>query len=83
MYKNLKLLSFFVILFLLVISCSGKKIITLEPVGYNQLKTVTIENGNLKVVFIDNTDLPPNHREGYNGIAELYHTDQDSTLFVH
>jgi len=82
MYKNLKRLLFFVILFLFVISCSEKKIITIEPVGYNQLKTVTIENGNLKVVFIDNTDLPPNHKGGYNGIAELYHTDQDSTLFV-
>lgn len=66
----------------LVASCSERKVITLKPVGYNQLKTVTIENGNLKTVFIDNTDLPPNHKAGYNGIAELYHNDQDSNIFV-
>src|SRR3972149_6435114 len=64
------------------VSCSGKKVITLEPVGYEPLKTIMIEKGNLKVVFTDNTGLPPNHRAGYNGIAELYHSDQDSTVFV-
>jgi hypothetical protein len=63
-------------------SCTGKKIISLEPTGLDSMKTVTIETGNLKAVLIDNTALPPNHRSGYNGIAELYHSDQDSTLFV-
>lgn len=82
MYKNQNRLFFFFFLVLFVISCSGKKIITLEPKGYAQFKTVSIKNGNLKAIFIDNTDLPPNHSAGYNGIAELYHTDQDSTLFV-
>jgi|WetSurMetagenome_2_1015567.scaffolds.fasta_scaffold00464_2 hypothetical protein len=82
MYNNLKHLSLFIVLFLFINSCTGKKIITLEPVGYRQLNNALIENGDLKALFIDNTDLPPDHKAGYNGIAELYHTDQDSTLFV-
>jgi hypothetical protein len=80
-YQRLRLFVIFLSLFV-VISCSGKKVITLEPAGYDSLKTLMIEEGNLKVVFIDNTALPPNHRAGYNGIAELYHTDQDSSVFV-
>ena len=67
---------------LLISSCSALKRVSLEPSGYDQLKTATIENGELKAIFIDNTDLPPDHRAGYNGIAELYHADQDSSLFV-
>lgn len=82
MYTTLKRQLLFVLLSFFIISCSEKKITTLEPSGYDQLKTVTIERGNLKAVFIDNTDLPPNHKSGYNGIAELYYTGQDSTLFV-
>jgi len=65
-----------------MISCGGHKKMSLEPIGFEQLKSVKIEKGNLKAVFIDNTELPPVHRAGYNGIAELYHTDQDSTVFV-
>jgi hypothetical protein len=64
------------------VSCTGKKVITLEPAGLEKIKYVTIESGDLKAVFIDNTDLPPGHRAGYNGIAELYHNEQDSTVFV-
>lgn len=64
-----------------LVSWTGKRIISLEPTGYEQLKTITIENGDLKAVFIDNTELPPVHNAGYNGIAELYHSKQDSTLF--
>jgi hypothetical protein len=72
----------YIAVLLAVTSCTAMKKISLEPAGYDQLKSVTIENGDLKAVFIDNTELPPNHRAGYNGIAELYHTDQDSSLFV-
>lgn len=82
MDKKLKYLLFVVPVLLYMMSCSGKKIISLEPTGFDQLKIVTIVKGNLKAVFIDNTELPPVHRAGYNGIAELYHTDQDSTVFV-
>jgi hypothetical protein len=59
-----------------------KDSISLQPVGYKQLKTVSVEKGKLKTVFIDNTELPPNHRKGYSGIAELYHSKQDSNVFV-
>lgn len=82
MYNNIRHLLFCMISFPLIISCSEKRTITLEPAGYTQLKTVTIENGDLRAVLIDNTDLPPDHKAGYNGIAELYHTAQDSNLFV-
>ncbi|MBG0859831.1 MAG: hypothetical protein IQL11_10025 [Bacteroidales bacterium] len=82
MYKNLKHLIFVVTVLLLAISCSGKKLMSLEPIGFGKVKTVTIEKGDLKAVFIDNTELSPVHRAGYNGIAELYHAMQDSTVFV-
>ena len=42
---------------------------------------VTLEKGDLKAVFVDNSDYGQ-HRQGYNGISELYHKNQDSTLFV-
>jgi hypothetical protein len=63
-------------------SCAEKKTITLKPAGLEQLKKASVENGKLKAVFIDNTEFPPDHKAGYNGIAELYHNDQDSALFV-
>ena len=69
-------------LILAAVSCSGKKEQSLEPSGYIPVQTVTIEKGDLKAVFIDNTELSPDHKAGYNGIAELYHAGQDSTLFV-
>src|SRR5680860_514162 len=43
--------------------------------------TATIEKGDLKAVFVDNSAYGE-HRNGYNGISELYHKDQDSTLFT-
>lgn len=73
---------FFLLVTSLIISCTGRKTISLEPTDYDSMQTVTIDNGNLKAVVIDNTELAPNHRAGYNGIAELYHTSQDSTAFV-
>ena len=82
MDKYLNQLFFLTAVLLFGSSCAALKKVSLEPKGYDQLKTVTIENGRLKAVFIDNTELPPDHRAGYNGIAELYHTDQDSSLFV-
>ncbi len=44
--------------------------------------TVTLKKGDLKAVFVDNSAYGEHHRSGYNGISELYHVDQDSTLFV-
>jgi hypothetical protein len=82
MKNNLKKTVVFLLVLPLLISCTGKKIISLEPQGIESVKNVNIEKGNLRVVFIDNTEMPPAHRAGYNGIAELYHTEQDSTVFV-
>ncbi len=42
---------------------------------------ITLATGDLKAVFIDNSAYGM-HRKGYNGISELYHRGQDSTLFV-
>ncbi|MCM4166354.1 hypothetical protein DHD08_01520 [Arenibacter sp. H213] len=42
---------------------------------------VTLENGALKAMFIDNSSYGL-HKKGYNGIANLFHNNQDSTLFV-
>lgn len=42
---------------------------------------IALEKGDLKAVFIDNSSYGL-HRKGYNGISELYHKNQDSTLFV-
>jgi hypothetical protein len=79
---NMLRLIVFSLAFVLISSCGEKKRISLEPSGYDEMKTVTVRSGNLRAVFIDNSDMPPAHRAGYNGIAELYHTEQDSTVFV-
>jgi hypothetical protein len=73
-------LSPFVLFF--VVSCSPNPLTTLEPEGEEQFQNIKIEKGDLKAVFVDNSEMPPNHRAGYNGIAELYHVDQDSSIFV-
>ena len=74
----------FIILFsfLVLFSCSGKKANTLKPDGYEKGNVLTIENGNLKAVFVDNTEIKPDHKSGYNGIAQLYHAEEDSVIFV-
>jgi hypothetical protein len=82
MSEYLKYLFFLVIFFLMTVSWTEKKKITLKPAGFELVKQAAVENGNLRAVFIDNAQYPPAHKAGYNGIAELYHTDQDSTLFV-
>ena len=45
-------------------------------------KALTLSDGDIKTVFIDNYPFGKDHLAGYNGIAELYHTAQDSNLFV-
>lgn len=45
-------------------------------------KPITIAAGDLKAVFMDNDAYGEQHRGGYNGISELTHTAQDSSLFV-
>lgn len=43
---------------------------------------ITLKKGKLKAVFADNSPYGNYHQKGYNGIAELYHKSQDSSLFV-
>jgi hypothetical protein len=62
--------------------CSPKKRTSLKPQGYETENILTIENGNIKAVFVDNTEIPPAHRGGYNGIAQLFHAQEDSAIFV-
>ncbi|HET9487000.1 MAG TPA: hypothetical protein VFO54_06185, partial [Chryseosolibacter sp.] len=74
---------FFVLFLLFFLSaCSGKKPGTLKPERYEAQSVLTIEGGNLKGVFVDNSEMTPVHRAGYNGIAQLYHAQQDSGIFV-
>jgi hypothetical protein len=44
--------------------------------------SISIAAGDLKAVFIDNSSFGASHRAGYNGISELRHTLQDSSIFV-
>lgn len=67
---------------LLLAACSRRNVETLFPADLKEEKKITIENGNLKVVFVDNEAFGSVHRAGYNGIAELYHRANDSTVFV-
>ncbi len=67
---------------LILYSCSEKKGKSLKPEGYEKANVLTIENGNLKAVFVDNTEIKPDHKAGYNGIAQLYHAEGDSVIFV-
>lgn len=69
-------------LFLFLFSCSGKKANTLKPIGYEKGNVLIVENGNLKAVFVDNTEIKPTHKAGYSGIAQLYHAEEDSIIFV-
>jgi hypothetical protein len=55
---------------------------SLKPLRLQQEQTITLEVGDLKIVFVDNTAFAPDHRAGYNGIASMRHREEDSTLFV-
>ena len=63
-------------------SCSEKKNKTLKPEGYESENVLSVENGDLKAIFVDNSEIKPHHRAGYNGIAQLYHAREDSGIFV-
>lgn len=67
---------------LFIFSCSGKKAVTLKPSGFEQVTSAAVDIGDLRAVFIDNSEAGPDHRAGYNGISELRHTKEDSGIFV-
>ena len=72
----------FLVLMILLMACRDHEQPTLQPKGMIQEKSVTLEKGDLKVTFVDNDKMGDIHKAGYNGIAELFHSQQDSTLFV-
>jgi len=70
-----------VLLITFVIHCSQKP--SLKPAGEQpSQKVVSMSLGDLQVVFVDNSAFGDTHRAGYNGIAELRHRAQDSTIYV-
>ncbi len=66
----------------IMVSCGQKTMVSIKPDGLKQENKITIENENLKVVFVDNEPSGQVHKAGYNGISELYHRHDDSTIFV-
>jgi hypothetical protein len=80
--RSLRPLLVFTCLSLFLSACSNKKRGSLEPEGYETQNILTVQNGDLKSVFVDNTEIRPAHRGGYNGIAQLLHAREDSALFV-
>ena len=48
----------------------------------DQNSPIQLEVGDLEVSFIDNSAYGQSHRAGYNGISELRHVKQDSSIFV-
>lgn len=69
-------------LILMVASCAQRNAGSLRPEGYEAHNILTVEQGDLKAVFVDNSAVGPRHRAGYNGIAQLYHSEEDSGIFV-
>jgi hypothetical protein len=69
----------FLIIFLLPVAGITQQLL---PEGFLEMTAVSLQEGNLTVDFIDNSEKLPAHRAGYNGIAGLYHRDQDTNIFV-
>ncbi len=55
---------------------------SLLPSGYQEIGNIRIEHGELIVEYVDNEELEPGHRKGYNGIASLRHRKEDNSIFV-
>jgi len=54
----------------------------LKPPNLNAQNVIRLGKGEIEVVFADNSAFGEQHRAKYNGIAELYHSAQDSSIFV-
>jgi hypothetical protein len=55
---------------------------SLRPGNLEPRTEIRLSNGILNAVFADNSAYGTTHRAGYNGIAELTHRVQDSSVFV-
>ena len=71
-----------ILLALSMMACEQQPPGTLQPAYTVQQDTVNISKGALSVTFVNNASYGALHRAGYNGIAELIHTAQDSNIFV-
>jgi hypothetical protein len=56
--------------------------VVLRPQNLKAHKVIRMRNGDIEVVFVDNSPYGDEHRAGYNGIAEMSHKAQDSSIFV-
>ncbi len=54
----------------------------LRPEGNPISEPVTISNDRIEAIFINNQAYGEEHLHGYNGVAELRHITQDSSIFV-
>lgn len=43
---------------------------------------VELQRGPVSIVLVDNTEMPPRHRAGYNGVASLTHEARNDNVFV-
>lgn len=68
-----------IVFILLEFSCVQEK--SLRPENLESSTSINIEEGDIKITFVNNDAFGESHLAGYNGIAELYHSAQDSTLF--
>ena len=59
--------------------CVSEK--SLRPENLGAFTSIGIDEGDINITFANNEASGKTHLAGYNGIAELYHTAQDSTLF--
>ena len=78
--RTILLILVFASFILLEQGCVSKK--NLRPESQSPQTYITIEAGDLRITFVNNEAYGESHLAGYNGIAELYHSAQDSTLFV-
>lgn len=80
---SIKILSFILLLFYPFKDTVSKKNVIHEDLQMSdQDGPVTLKTKDLKISFIDNSAYGESHKAGYNGISELRHVDQDSSIFV-
>ena len=74
----------FIVYLLLVLFCfdANNEVITLKPKGTPVKEAITLKHGDLQVTLVGNNKWGDYHKPGYNGIAVLRHTKQDSSIFV-
>lgn len=67
---------------LMMWGCSSSRSTIERPAHLIRATAVKLEKGDLSVFLVDNEAWGAEHRQGYNGIAALHHSAQDSSPFV-